>query len=55
MSYWIASTMPNGALRSPLGIHRVLMECNVDVFTNQVAKITCLFAFVPFALATLVR
>ncbi|KAL9973576.1 hypothetical protein ACROYT_G020049 [Oculina patagonica] len=37
VSYWIASTTPNGAPRSPLGIHRVLLECNVDVFINQVA------------------
>ncbi|KAJ7373588.1 hypothetical protein OS493_011193 [Desmophyllum pertusum] len=35
-SYWIALTTPNGAPSSPLVIHRALLECNVDVFTNQV-------------------
>ncbi|KAJ7315079.1 hypothetical protein OS493_038971 [Desmophyllum pertusum] len=36
VSYWIALTTPNGAPSSPLVIHRALLECNVDVFTNQV-------------------
>lgn len=38
VSYWIALTTPNGAPSSPLVIHRALLECNVDVFTNQVIK-----------------
>ncbi len=37
VSYWIVSTTVNGAPRSSLGIHRVLLEYNVDVFINQVA------------------
>ena len=36
VSYWIALTTPNGAPCSPLVIHRALLECNVDVFANQV-------------------
>ncbi|XP_074625640.1 uncharacterized protein LOC141883884, partial [Acropora palmata] len=36
VSYWIALTTPNGAPTSPLAIHRALLECRVDVFTNQV-------------------
>ena len=38
VSYWIALTTPNGAPTSPLAIHRALLECRVDVFTNQVRK-----------------
>ena len=38
VSYWIALTTPNGAPTSPLAIHRALLECSVDVFTNQVWK-----------------
>ena len=40
VSYWIALTTPNGAPTSPLAIHRALLECGVDVFTNQVRKRT---------------
>lgn len=40
VSYWIALTTPNGAPTSPLAIHRALLECRVDVFTNQVRKRT---------------
>ena len=36
VNYWIALTTPNGAPTSPLAIHRALLECSVDVFTNQV-------------------
>lgn len=36
ISYWIVLTTPNGAPTSPLAIHRALLECRVDVFTNQV-------------------
>ena len=38
VSYWIALTTPNGAPTSPVAIHRALLECSVDVFTNQVYK-----------------
>ena len=38
VSYWIALTTPNGAPTNPLAIHRALLECRVDVFTNQVRK-----------------
>ena len=38
VSYWIALTTPNGASTSPLAIHRALLECRVNVFTNQVRK-----------------
>ena len=38
VSYWIALTTPNGAPTSPLAIHRALLECRLDVFTNQVRK-----------------
>ena len=38
VSYWIALTTPSGAPTSPLAIHRALLECRVDVFTNQVRK-----------------
>ena len=38
VSYWIALTTPNGAPTSPLAIHRALLECKVDVFTNPVRK-----------------
>ena len=40
VSYWIALTTPNGAPTSPLAIHRALLECRVDLFTNQVRKRT---------------
>ena len=36
VNYWIALTTPNGAPTSPLAIHRALLECSVNVFTNQV-------------------
>ena len=39
VSYWIALTMPNGAPCSPLVIHRSLLECSMDVFTNQVTTL----------------
>lgn len=39
VSYWIALTTPNGAPCSPLVIHRALLECNVDVFANQVTTL----------------
>ena len=38
VSYWIALTTPNGAPTSLLAVHRALLECRVDVFTNQVRK-----------------
>ena len=38
VSYRIALTTPNGAPTSPLAIHRALLECRVDVFTNQVRE-----------------
>ena len=38
VSYWIALTTPNGAPTSPLAVHRALLECRVDVFTNPVRK-----------------
>jgi len=39
VSYWIALTTPNGVPCSPLVIHRAPLECNVDVFANQVAAL----------------
>ena len=38
VSYCFALTTPNCAPTSPLAIHRTLLECCVDVFTNSVRK-----------------
>ena len=51
ISYWIALTTPNGAPCSPLGIHRTLLECSVDVIANQVT--TTLFTTVQLTEVTL--
>ena len=41
VSYWIALTTLNGAPTSLLAIHCTLLECRMDVFTNQVRKRKC--------------
>lgn len=37
--YWIALTTPNGALATPLTVHRALHECGVETLASQVRQI----------------
>ena len=41
VSYWNTLTTLNGAPTSLLAIHHALLECRMDVFTNQVRKRKC--------------
>jgi len=39
ISYWVALTTINGAPASPISVHKVLLNCGLDVTATQVTKL----------------